>query len=41
MNREEDGNENRERKIFEYVSGNEFDLFFKGNYRKVIRLFFE
>lgn len=38
VNREEDGNENRERKISEYASGNESDLFFKGNYRKVTRL---
>lgn len=38
VNREEDGNDNRERKISEYTSGNESDVFPKGNYRKVTRL---
>ena len=38
VNREEDDNENRERKISECASGNEYDLFLKGNYRKVTRL---
>lgn len=38
VNREEDGNDNRERKISEYASGNESDVFLKGNYRKVTRL---
>lgn len=38
VNREEDGNDNRERKISEYASGNESDVLLKGNYRKVTRL---
>ena len=38
VNREEDGNDNRERKISECASGNESDVFLKGNYRKVTRL---
>ena len=38
VNSEEDVNENRERKISECASGNESDLFLKGNYRKVTRL---
>ena len=38
VNREEDGNENRERKTSDCASGNESDAFFKGNYRKVTRL---
>jgi len=38
VNREEDDNHNRERKISECASGNESDPFLKGNYRKVTRL---
>ena len=38
VNREEDGNDIRERKTSECASGNESDLFLKGNYRKVTRL---
>lgn len=41
MERDEDDNENRVRKVFGCISGNELDVFFKENYRKVIRLFFE
>ena len=38
VDREEDDNEDRERKISECASGNESDPFPKGNYRKVTRL---
>lgn len=38
VDREKDGNEDRERKISECASGNESDAFLKGNYRKVTRL---